>query len=235
MLINSTTTNEWLQVAEFSVRATVETNGSSMALAVAEDNEGTMIESLDDRRLTTYYQPKGAGSLTYTFTENLNIEEVHVYHNSEFTADADAPKVSIFAAGEWHDLGTLHAVRSKFPTADYTGIEHIRIEWNDANRPVIHEIVPIGTLYVEPAGSISAITAPAVEARAIAIEATGREITVTATADAELTVTVTDTAGRLTARAQGPAPLRLTAPQGIAIVTVTAPGQKPLTAKLLIP
>lgn len=234
MLITSTTTSEWLQIAEFSVRATVESTGSSLALAVAEDNEGSMIESLDDRSLTTYYQPEGEGHLIYTFTENLNIEEVHVYHNSEFTADADVPKVSIFAGGEWHDLGTLDAVRSKFPTADYSGIELLRIDWNDINRPVIHEIIPIGTTYVEPAGSTSAVDTPAA-GHAIAIEISGRDITVNASADADLTVTVTDTAGRLTARVQGTAPLRLTAPQGVAIVTVTAPGLKPHTAKLLIP
>ena len=83
MLINSTTTNEWLQVAEFSVRATVETNGSSMALAVAEDNEGTRTKHLTTAASPHIISPKApdhspthsprtSTSRKYTYTTTPN-------------------------------------------------------------------------------------------------------------------------------------------------------------------
>ena len=40
-----------------------------------------------DRSLTTGYIPTEAGSMTYRLIENLNINEIHIFHNSTFSAE----------------------------------------------------------------------------------------------------------------------------------------------------
>lgn len=145
---------EWVQLAEFEVNCATEAVGLT---EVAVDNQGVYTSVLDDRSLTTYYAPQNAGYIDYTVIENINVESVEIYHKSDFVPDADLPKIKIFADGEWHLMGDLDKCRTIVDTRNLKNISMVRIEWNDTNRPVLHQIMPIGTPYIEYPEQLSGV------------------------------------------------------------------------------
>ncbi len=152
MLIQTVTTVEWLQVAEFEVGYRTSDYKSR---EVAEDNNGVSTPVLDDRNLSTSYSSEDQGYLTYTFIENINIEEVHIFNSAKFTEEHEFPSVRILAGDEWIDMGVVDGDLTKIDTHELSDISQLRIEWNEFNRPVLHQIMPIGTPYVEEKGSVS--------------------------------------------------------------------------------
>ncbi len=236
MFIATITSNTWLQLAEFEVIA----SSGTAIINVAEDHNGRTIPTLDDRSLTTGYIPTEAGSMTYRLIENLNINEIHIFHNSTFSAEAELPHVSIFADEIWHDMGTLSGPRNIFDTRDLKNMSAVRIEWNDVNRPSIYEIMPVGTPYVESAEDPSGITEyigdQADRIRVTAGKGTIRVVS-SATASAISSVTVTDMLGR-TLIAAAPAAHDVQIPvhyQGIALVHVRLTSSVSETVKIIIP
>lgn len=215
----SANTTHWFQLAEFEVGYD---SSSPNVIEVAEDHNGNFSAALDDRSLTTSYIPAEAGHITYTFIENINIEEIHIFHNSTFSDNAPLPTVKVMADGKWHDLGYLAGERTIFDTRSLKTITQARIEWNDVNRPALYQIMPVGTPYVEIAGSsaIDSITDSADDFISVSVT-DGRLVSVTS-AQPIRSLTVTDIAGRIIARhvpASSAATLRIDAP-GLYIISV---------------
>mgnify|MGYP007127591847 CR=1 FL=1 len=52
-------------------------------------------------------------------------------------------------------MGVVDGDLTKIDTHELSDISQLRIEWNEFNRPVLHQIMPIGTPYVEEKGSVS--------------------------------------------------------------------------------
>ena len=146
MYISTVTTNEWLQIADFSATVALRNEGENTAeaLAVAIDYQQKGVKVLDDRDLATGYEAEGAGYLNYKFTENLKIEEVLVFHNSTFSGDASYPSISLYADGEWYNCGVLKDACTHIGTAEMFNIEQLKIEWTANNLPNIFEIMPVG-------------------------------------------------------------------------------------------
>lgn len=218
----SANTTHWFQLAEFEVGYST---SATSAIDVAEDHNGSFSAALDDRSLTSSYIPSEAGHLTYTFIENIYIEEIHIFHNSSFSSDAQLPSVRVLADGQWHDLGYLGGERTIFDTRSLKNISQARIEWNAVNRPGLYEIMPVGTPYVESA-SPSAIGSVTADSDDICISVTdGGLVTITASQPVS-TVIVTDITGRVIARiapASAVASLRIGAP-GLYIISAVTHG-----------
>lgn len=233
MLISTVETNEWLQIAEFSVDAALKSAvpSSGGALAVAKDNDASGVTSLDDRKLSTGYKGASAGYLIYDFTENLKIDEVMVFHNSSFTSDSPLPSVSMFADGQWRDCGTLDGECTHISASDYLNIERLRIEWNDINVPDIYEIMPVGDPYDERkhVAGIETVIVDDQSGPGIVISTSGGTVMVES-ADSLASVDVYDITGRCLASESGiystvvTLRLPLSSPSVVIVRTVTANG-----------
>ncbi len=193
MHISSVTGGNWLQLSEFSV-----TSSSGANISVAEDSDNMPIAGLDDRSLSTGYTATEAGSITYRFIENITIEQIQIYHNSNFATDVELPSIELYSGNEWHPAGVLDTPRTDISVPEeMRHITALRISWNSDACPSIYEIMPIGPDYVDMGGSIVSIngtdTAPE-----ISISANNGIINVSAASKIS-SVTAVDIAGRTVA------------------------------------
>ena len=192
MLIQSVTTNEWLQIAEFDVAYQT---SDHKAREVAEDNNGVSSSALDDRNLSTNYNPESEGYITYTFIENINIEEIHIFNSAKFSDEYELPSVKILAGDEWIDKGVINGDLTVIDTHELSNISQLRIEWNDVNRPVLHQIMPIGTPYVEDKSTVS-ISQLHKEAPGISIQISKYGLLTVSADDCIAEIVATDIMGR---------------------------------------
>lgn len=144
MVIMTATSVEWLKVVEFSVE-------SSTDITQGINEEGVFIPCLSDRQLTDSYTPDKAGSVTFRFIENIKIESITVFQNTDFSQTGNGPQVELLADDSWTDLGTLEGNSTRYEVAAYDSIAEMRITWDDDNCPSLVEIYPEGTPYTEPA------------------------------------------------------------------------------------
>ena len=142
MLIEQTDRDLWLQVQEIKAK------GSGF-IAVAQDEKGNGISLLDDGKLTEGYQAESAGSVTYRFIENLNIDEVRIFHNSALDETSPLPQISILDSDEWTAVGELDAPCTVIPMQKFTHPAQLKITWNAQNIPALYEIQVTGTPYQE--------------------------------------------------------------------------------------
>ncbi len=142
--ITNSATNNWLQLAEFSVK-------TAEAFSQTVDNNGVKVNTLSDKDLTTGFKSSGAGYIEHDFIENINIESIEIYHNTEFDTKATLPAISIFNGEEWIEKGNLDNYCTIIDTQEEKMVTKIKIAWNEHNIPDIYEILPVGTPYVEPA------------------------------------------------------------------------------------
>ncbi len=185
---------EWVQLAEFEVNCVTSTIGLT---EVAVDNHGEYISALDDRSLVTFYAPQNAGYVDYTVIENINVESVEIYHKSDFAATADLPKIKIFADGEWYSMGEVDKCRTIVDTRNLKNISTVRIEWNDINRPVLHQIMPVGTPYVDYPEFLSGREDIAMQSQSVVVKCLADKSIYVSAFQEIASVTVTDLLGRV--------------------------------------
>ncbi len=142
--ITNSSTNNWLQLAEFSVK-------TAELFSQTTDNNGANINTLADKDLTTGFQANSAGYIEHSFIENINIESIEIYHNTEFDNQSALPTIAIFNGKEWIEKGNLDSYSTIIDTQEEKMVTKLKISWNEQNIPNIYEILPIGTPYVEPA------------------------------------------------------------------------------------
>lgn len=151
LMLTSATGGNWFQL----VGIDVESQGLALT-SVALDNEGRGITVLDDRSLATHYKGQGAGSVTFRFVENIVVERVHIYHDSQFDETLPLPTVELLAGDEWIEAGTLGKdvtvvdVAAATEGRDSVGfVTAVRIAWTDRNIPDLYEIEAYGPEYVQ--------------------------------------------------------------------------------------
>ena len=142
MVLKSVTTQEWLQVAEFTVE-------TSSGIAQAVDEDGVYVPCLSDRLLDDAYLADGAGQIVYRFIENIRIDSVAIYQNTDFTQSDNAPAVSLLADGKWGQIGALAGNTTVFDVSETDSISALKLEWDSDNIPSLVEIYPVGKPYVE--------------------------------------------------------------------------------------
>lgn len=142
LYLKSVIDGNWFQVAEISVEGV-----KQIPQAVNEDGEA--VSCLYDRKLSDSYTATKAGYVIYRFIENIKIDTVTVFHNTDFTGNTQAPKVEILANGEWSEIGVLESPYTQFDVFSLDSISELKISWDDANIPSLVEIYPEGDLYIE--------------------------------------------------------------------------------------
>lgn len=229
LYLDTVTDGSWFQLAEF----TVETLGNA-PLAVAYDAENNPISELNDISLTSHYKGEGEGFVEYQFIENLDIEEIHIYHNSHFTEANTLPTIKLLSNGEWIEAGVLDAERTIVPVdKSQRHVTKLRISWTDGNAPDLYEVYPVGPEYVQPADEYTGIEAiEAGAANGVKFRMANNTVTIEA-ATVIVSVELTDAAGRQLAGAT-PASTRAALPctAPIAIATVHLADGTTLTRKL---
>ena len=149
-VIRNITGNRWLQVAEFKSEIASKESQTT-------NQNGEHIVTLADKDLTTSYQPVTAGYIEHRFIENLNIESVEIFHNTAFDSRYELPVIYVNNGTEWIEMGHLDALCTVVDTHEMKLVTGVKIEWNQENRPTLHEILPCGTPYVDEPGGATAI------------------------------------------------------------------------------
>lgn len=197
LYLASVSGGNWFQLAEFTV-----SSKTAAATAVAVDSEGKAISQLNDISLTTHYAAKGEGFVEFQFIENIDIQEIHIYHNSHFTESNELPVIELFSNGEWIKAGVLDAVRTIIKvTEDMRHVTKLRISWTEGNAPDIYEVYPVGPEYIQPASEYTGTTGIVVdpESQVVFTSARGR-LSIQAPVAIQ-SVEVSDLAGRIIASA----------------------------------
>lgn len=132
----------WLKLKNFKVY-------DGRDIAAAKDNKYIYSSALNDGSLSTFYTSDAAGYIDYQFIDNINIEEISIYHNSTYDETYDLPSITLFADGNSYDMGVLDDATKVLDVASIKGISSLRIEWNDNNIPNLYEISTSGTPYTE--------------------------------------------------------------------------------------
>mgnify|MGYP001775277069 CR=1 FL=1 len=145
LIIRTSGSEEWLQVADFSVM-------SATDIAQAVNDQGEPVPCLSDRRLDDSYSPDEAGRVIYRFIENISIDTITIYQYTDFTDAASAPIVELLADGQNIDLGPLTGTVMHYDVAGTDSISAIRISWEDDCLPSLVEVYPVGKPYVELPG-----------------------------------------------------------------------------------
>lgn len=132
----------WLKLTNFKVY-----NGRD--IAAAKDNNNIYSSALNDGSLSTLYKADAAGYIDYQFIDNINIEDITIYHNSTYDEDYALPSITLYANGNAYDLGVLDDATKTIDVKSIEGISSLRIEWNGNNIPYLYEITASGTPYTE--------------------------------------------------------------------------------------
>lgn len=132
----------WMKLTNFKVY-----NGQD--IAAAKDNNYIYTTALNDGSLNTFYTTDAAGYIDYQFIDNINIEEITIYHNSTYDDEYDLPTLTLFTDESSYDLGILDDATKVIDVASIKGISSLRIEWNGNNIPYVYEISASGTPYTE--------------------------------------------------------------------------------------
>lgn len=197
LYITSVSGGYWLQLAEFSVNSK-----TSATTAVAVDHEGKGITQLNDISLTTHYAGEGAGFVEFQFIENIDIQEIHIYHNSHFTEANELPSIELLSNGEWINAGVLDAERTVIPvTDDMRHVTRLRISWTEGNAPDIYEVYPVGPEYIQPASEYAATPGLVIDPDSQVVFSTARGRLSVQAPCAILSIEVSDMAGRIIATA----------------------------------
>lgn len=216
LIIDTTTDESWFQLAEF----TVESLGSA-PLAVAYDADNNPITVLNDISLTSHYQGQSEGFVEYRFIENLDIEEIQIFHNSHFTEANTLPTIELYINGEWTEAGVLDAQRTIVPVdKSMRHVTKLRISWTEGNAPDLYEVYPVGPEYIQPADEYATIEAVGGDKAESVIFRMSRGTLTIEAATAIATVELTDAAGRVIASAS-PAATRATLPCTAQMVIAT--------------
>lgn len=147
--ITSVNGGNWFQLAEF-----VSICNKEKIIAQVSDQQGAPVYLLTDNNLMSGYFPQTAGELYYRFIENINIDQIKLYHYSQFNSDAAYPIIELLVNNQWESRGTLNDPITLLETDDLKLITQMRITWNNENIPKIYELLPLGTPYIEPSDSI---------------------------------------------------------------------------------
>ena len=140
--IKSITGQNWLQVAEFK-------SETSEQLTQTSDNNGLQIAALADKDLSTCYQAVDAGYLEHRFIENISINSIEIYQDTEFDTAYDLPEISVYDGNEWIKKGNISSFCTIIDTQELKNIIAIKIKWNRENIPNLYEILPFGEPYIE--------------------------------------------------------------------------------------
>ncbi|WP_288739909.1 beta-N-acetylglucosaminidase domain-containing protein [uncultured Coprobacter sp.] len=140
--IKSIAGQNWLQVAEFK-------SETSEQLTQTSDNNGLQIAALADKDLSTCYQAVDAGYLEHRFIENISINSIEIYQDTEFDTAYDLPEISVYDGNEWIKKGNINSFCTIIDTQDLKNIIAIKIKWNRENIPNLYEILPFGEPYIE--------------------------------------------------------------------------------------
>ncbi|MEG1905094.1 MAG: beta-N-acetylglucosaminidase domain-containing protein [Bacteroidales bacterium] len=149
LIITSVNGGNWFQLAEFAPVCNKE-----KIIAPVSDQDGAPVYSLTDNNLMSGYFPQTAGELYYRFIENINIDQIKLYHYSQFNSEAAYPTIELLVNNQWEHRGTLHDPITLLETGDLKLITQMRITWTNENIPKIYELLPLGTPYIEPSDSI---------------------------------------------------------------------------------
>ena len=108
-----------------------------------EGESGYEASQVKDQRLASFYTPGGdetAGYLSYKLSKQTELEDVVILQNPAAISNAE---VTIRDENGWHQIGELTDSLNTLDTSGYEHVLEIKLEWNDAVKPQIHEIIPV--------------------------------------------------------------------------------------------
>lgn len=216
LYIQSVSNTNWFQLAEFTV-----TSLASQSIATTYDAEGNAITTLNDISLTSYHAASGEGFIEHSFIENLDIREIHIYHNSKFANPAELPTIEVYSNGEWHSAGVLNDQRTIVNVPEeLRHVTRMRISWTEGNAPQIHEIYPEGPEYVQPASDYAGIESVNTDSEhQLTFSLSARTLTIKAKSTIN-SVEITDASGRVITSAH-PATTTVTLPVNTPVFIAT--------------
>ena len=103
-------------------------------------NEG--IQAID-RKLSTFYTPKGdpsPGYLNYKLSNETELSDLIILQSPTAISNA---KVSVRGVDGWQQIGSLSKSYNTLNTSELEHVLEIKIEWNGAVNPEIYEIIPV--------------------------------------------------------------------------------------------
>lgn len=144
-LISTEDSPKWLAFNGFIVNEGLEKiEMQNPALQVdPEGNTGNTADQAIDRKLSTFYAPKGnssPGYLNYKLSSSTEISDLIILQSPTAISNA---KVSVRDLEGWHQVGSLS---KSFNTIDTSKFEHVlemKIEWDGNVNPEINEIIPV--------------------------------------------------------------------------------------------
>ncbi|MDQ6422953.1 beta-N-acetylglucosaminidase domain-containing protein [Paenibacillus sp. LHD-117] len=144
-LISTQTHDAWFALNEIIVNEGLDRPGSENPSIQVNPQGATGNEGLYaiDHQLSTFYTPSGepaTGQLTYKLSNETKLGEVIILQNPSRISNA---AVSVRDAKGWHEAGTLSESFNRIDTSDMEDVLEVRLQWNGAVKPQIHEIIPV--------------------------------------------------------------------------------------------
>jgi hyaluronoglucosaminidase len=161
-LISAVNDSSWLALNEMIVNEGLPNTGreNPSIQASPQGSLGNEAEAAIDHKLSTFYTPvagAGAGALNYKLSNETELSKVIIMQSPLGGSNAE---VSIRDLKGWHQAGTLSQSFNVIDTAKYENVLEVKLAWDGAVKPKIHEIIPVkrdGEVVV-PEGAYSELT-----------------------------------------------------------------------------
>lgn len=107
------------------------------------EERGHQLQNLIDNDITTTYKPNTtkSGYVTYTLSENMNIQRLHVVSRGEISHAKVEIYVKKDGKKEWVEVGSLEQSMTRIYLPFWNDIYKIRITWEDNQVPQISELI----------------------------------------------------------------------------------------------
>lgn len=137
----------WLALNEILVNEGIERPGAESPVIQAQPpgDPGNEAIYAADRKLSTYYTAGGGdagqpGYLNYKLYKYTELSQLVILQNPGTVSNA---AVSIRDTQGWHSIGRLSQAYNVLDTSAYEHVLEVRLEWDGAVKPAIHEIIPV--------------------------------------------------------------------------------------------